>query len=90
MGRRGKLDPCPDPGWEALAIAVVKQAADDYCTLRAAGGFRRAPNRELKGLLRFFYSDWFGQLCALDPDWLLDQLDRRALREGRGNDETTF
>lgn len=73
--------------WEGLANAIILQAVEDYKTTAAqiraypyAGAY--ADMRELE---RFFRSQWFGTLTAVDGEWLLEQLEAMTNRGG-GND----
>lgn len=67
-------------GWEALANAIIEQAAKDYRDYsriyyknkRSEKGKNAAA--ELIALERFFTSEWFAQLTDIDGSWLLDQL----------------
>lgn len=34
---------------------------------------------EIRRIRKFFRSDWFSVLCDLDVDYLIDQLDKRAM-----------
>ena len=67
------MEPC-----EALANAIIVQAANDY---------RLALHR--KDLVRtfevehFFRSRWFGQLTSVDPEYLLGRLRKEHETNGR-------
>ena len=82
MGRKGKPDVYPESGWGGLANAIIKQAAEDYVSALNDCGPRYAPDHRIAEIRNFIRSDWFGQLCNLDPDYLLERLNRIA-RENR-------
>ena len=80
-----------DIGIYALAAAIVKQAVDDY---RYADAYlngekdiksvswanRYAHNAECTKaeIVKFFNSQWYGILCDIDPQRILDKLGARA------------
>ena len=82
MGRKGKPDVYPEHGWGGLVNAIIKQAAEDYVSALNDCGPRYAPDHRISEIRNFFHSDWFGLLCNLDPDYLLERLNRIA-RENR-------
>lgn len=67
----------PDPGWQGLANAIIKRAADDYMnSLRA---LKRNPystdaKRKLKESERFFKSAYYKILSDIDPEMLLSRM----------------
>ena len=75
-----------DPGpYQALAIAVIRQAADDYRSLArridSTGSEleRKRLVREMKSISRFFLSDWFCILSDSDEGAeILEKLDREV------------
>lgn len=70
----------PDDPWVYLASAIVLQAARDYCE-GAIHGYRD----DIKDCRKFFHSDFFRKLTALDPDILLERLDDEiAVTAARG------
>ena len=66
-----------DQGWEALANAIVWQAAKDY---RAAlNELRRHPDSKAalhvaRRLERFFRSGWYSILTDVDPNCILNRI----------------
>ena len=55
-------------GYQELANAIVLQAVKDY---------RMTENQQdLDSLERFFRSEWFAVLTTLDPDFLIQQLQK--------------
>lgn len=66
-----------DIGLENLRFGIVKQAVDDYFSL-LAGFITPATNCNITELERFFYSDWFNVLCKLEPDYIIENLKRKA------------
>ena len=70
-----------DQGWEALANAIVWQAAKDY---RAAlNELRRHPDSKAalhvaRRLERFFHSGWYSILTDVDPVYLIRRLRKEA------------
>ena len=68
-------------GTQALANAIILQAARDYKT--ALRILKRYPqNREARDkaieLERFFRSAWFGVLSPVRPDYLIQKLRKEA------------
>ncbi len=61
-----------DP-WENLANAIILQAANDYL---ASPEKRKREYVHLDEVINFFHSDWFGILTQVNPDYLLEQLDK--------------
>lgn len=67
--------------WEALAFAIVLQAALDYralCALKLLGREQNRPATQWQGNLteieRFFRGKWFATLTGLDGEYILRQL----------------
>lgn len=70
-------------GHQALANAIVKQAAQDY--LAALKTLRRHPDSkaamaEAMEIEKFFHSPWYGVLTQVDPDYLMDRLRKEAAK----------
>ena len=70
-------------GYQALANAVVEQAAKDY--LRALKRLKIDPRnlsgeRMKKECEIFFCSDWFRELTDVDGRWLMETLGREQER----------
>ena len=82
------VEKAPDP-YQALALAVIRQAADDYRSLarmidnRGSELEQKRLIREMKSISRFFLSDWFCMLSGSDegPEFL-ERLDQEVF----GND----
>ena len=82
------VEKVPDP-YQALALAVIRQAADDYRSLArmidntGSKLERQRLIREMKSISRFFLSDWFCMLSGSDegPEFL-ERLDQEVF----GND----
>ena len=73
-------------GYHALANAIIEQAAKDY--LAALKVIRRCPDskaamEEAMELERFFHSGWYGILTDVDPDSLITQLRKEAVKNDR-------
>ena len=67
--------------YQNLANAIVLQAARDYRS--ALQRLRKNPhNREAKeekeSLLRFFHSRWFTCLTDVNPEYLIERLDKEV------------
>lgn len=62
-----------DP-YENLANAVVQQAIVDYRHLWD----RDIDDRDKKKIIKFFRSGWFVILTNVDPDWLIERLEKEA------------
>ena len=62
-----------DRSAKQLIQAIIVTACDDY--RQALAEKNETEKIELE---RFFRSDWFGQLCNLDPDALIERLKRDA------------
>lgn len=69
-------------GYHLLANAIVKQAADDYIQLRTGIGSSRPlpPECNLREIQEFVYSQWFGTLSDVSPDYLMEQLRKKVQR----------
>ena len=82
------VEKAPDP-YQVLALAVIRQAADDYRSLArmidktGSKLERQRLIREMKSISRFFLSEWFCVLSDSDegPE-LLERLDQEVF----GND----
>jgi len=46
-----------------LCDAIMRQAAEDYRTLRSGGKIPEMPYESIESLTEFFYSDWAQLLC---------------------------
>ena len=66
-----------DIGLENLRFGIVEQAVDDYFSL-LAGFITPTTDCNIAELERFFYSDWFSVLCELEPDYIIENLKRKA------------
>lgn len=68
-------------GYEALAEAIVVQAGIDYLDtkrqleLDISDGLRTALENEIESIRTFFYSKWYRELSATNPEWMLKKLD---------------
>ena len=73
-----------ESAYYVLAAAIVEEACREYITNRRKA--KRAVRRnkreeaeaELRSLIRFFHSSWYGELCEIDPDRLMKMLDEEA------------
>ena len=70
-------------GHQALANAIVKQAAQDY--LAALKTLRRHPDSkaamaEAMEIEMFFHSPWYGVLTQVAPDYLIDRLRKETAK----------
>ncbi len=78
------VEKAPDP-YQALALAVIRQAADDYRSLaQKMDNTRNDMDRQqlaerMKSISRFFLSDWFVLLSGSDdgPEFL-ERLDEEV------------
>ncbi len=70
-------------GYQALANAIVLQAAKDYKyairTLKKHPK-SRAARTEALNLEKFFHSGWFGTLTDVDADYLINRLRKEAVK----------
>ena len=62
-----------DP-YEELAHAIIVRAANDY---RLLWNFKRTDYAKQE-LIEFFYSEWFFILTKLNPEWLIEKLEKEA------------
>lgn len=75
-----------DVGIYALAAAIVKQAVDEYrdCERLIKGEIKTSnitygdPACRQNEIVKFFRSQWYGTLCDIDPQMILDKLGVRA------------
>lgn len=70
-------------GWEALAQAIILQAAEDY--RKALKGLQEEPNSRIllkrkRECERFFHSEWFTVLSKVNPEMILDGI-RKEMTE---------
>lgn len=64
-------------GLENIKEAIVKQAVEDY--FRILSGFLTENNEaNISELQTFFKSDYFGQLCKYDAEYLTDKAEAKA------------
>ena len=73
-------------GYQALAEAIIAQAAMDY--LEALRVIREYPDargamKEIRRIERFIHSAWFGVLTKADPDYLIGQMRNTATERQR-------
>lgn len=59
---------------ELLANAIIMQAVSDY---RRLWNFQKTDYAK-RELIEFFYSEWFMVLTTIDPDWLIEVLEKEA------------
>ena len=78
-----KVDNSPhyaDDPYQNLAIAIVKQAADDF--LEYSWEYKLYRTSTAKGkieqLLKFFHSEWYGELTELPVSALMRELEQEA------------
>lgn len=68
--------------YQLLANAIVESAADDYFNLLAGFPISDIPEGcsypTVKGLERFFHSDWYTILTNVDGDYLMEKLREKA------------
>ena len=69
-----------DKTFEDLANAIVAQAAKDYGMVMDSTTPQGQTKK--KELLEFFYSEWFGTLSKVDPDYILARVERNELLKG--------
>ena len=62
-----------EAGYEALANAIIIQAANDY--LRAV---KKGNSSSIRALERFFRSDWFAVLTGADPEAIIEALRKKC------------
>ena len=65
--------------YQYLANAIVEQAAKDY--IKARKFLAKHPKnedalRQVEECKRFFHSSWYEYLTKVDPDFLLEKLDK--------------
>lgn len=63
-----------DDGLNELRYAIIKRACKDYY-IACKADYESNGKKELK---RFFYSDWYRDLCNVDPRTLLREIEYRA------------
>ena len=67
-----------DIGLENPRFGIVEQAVDDYFSL-LAGFITPTTDCNIAELERFFYSDGFSVLCKLEPEFIIENLKRKAV-----------
>ncbi len=68
-------------GYQELANAIIVQAVYDYTSLLKKQKKRPDSYRlkaDKKALDRFFHSQWYATLTAVDPDVLLERVKKEA------------
>lgn len=65
-----------DSAYENLANAIIVRAIEDYKDLLLNTGSETSRLRNEKELMRFFTSSWFEELCILDKDCFLDEINK--------------
>lgn len=65
-----------DTAYEDLANAIIVRAVEDYKDLLIKSGSENARYRNRAELMRFFTSSWFEELCAIDRDSFLDEINK--------------
>lgn len=78
MKADNELDP-----WEALANAIIIQAAKDYMracrSLKKPKCSKRQEHERMKSdCLRFFHSQWYCALTEVDSDYLIRKLNEEV------------
>ena len=66
-----------DIGLENLRVGIVQQAVDDYHSILAAI-IAPTTNCNLAEQQRTCYTDWFSVLCKLEPEFIIENLKRKA------------
>lgn len=69
--------------WQALANAIIEQAAKDYMTaIRRLKRERTgaAAMKEAMEIEKFFHSEWYKTLTSIDGDYMIDRLRREAVK----------
>lgn len=72
-------------GYRGLSNAIVLAAVADYrrALTRYYGRRKdREAKDEIESLRRFFFSQWFYELCAIDGHWLVKKIEQECLKEG--------
>ena len=64
-------------GIDNLRCAIVEQAATDYVDL-LAGFVVPSADCNVDEIRKFFHSDWYNLLCNIDPEYLIENLERKA------------
>lgn len=72
--------------WEDLANGIIEQAADDYkkALKRIKKSKQLRAAQEIHSLNRWFRSEWFSMLTQVDPEYLIQNLNKIY-----GSDDTT-
>ena len=72
--------------WEDLANGIIEQAADDYkkALKRIKKSKQLKAAQEIHSLNRWFRSEWFSMLTQVDPEYLIQNLNKFY-----GNNATT-
>lgn len=73
-----------DVGAIRLSNAIVANAAEEYVRIKKEMidvGEDRVLVDELKSLKRFFKSAWYRMLTTVDGDWLMKELDKKAVED---------
>lgn len=63
-----------DQCYNTLVYAVVEQAIRDY-----QDAYMKDKRKTLIEIRKFFRSDWYKNLCQIDPEWIIGRLDERCV-----------
>ena len=71
-----------DTGWYALSFAIVRQAVDDWRDadkllkglVRYSNTGIGSPTATKYEIVKFFHSQWYGTLCDINPERILNKL----------------
>lgn len=80
MSNKGNHDP-----YEELANAIALQAVKDYRSANkklARGRRNYEAERMRENSLRFFRSAWFSMLTDINPEFLIERLDKEVRDDG--------
>lgn len=72
-----------DDPWESLANAVIVQAARDYRLAIKSQNRSVTAGRTVKECEKFFRSQYFTILSAMDPEYLIDRIRQEEKKDGR-------
>ena len=80
---KARSDDSEELCWRSLALAIVLQAADDY--RKALCRLKKNPTNKSNicravDLEKFFHSAWYGMLCAVDGDSMIDELQKEVYK----------
>ena len=72
-------------GYRGLVNAIILKAVEDYqkALVRLQKNEKDVfAEAELQNVRKFFFSSWYRNMCGIDPEYLLNRLEKHTLKNG--------